>query len=186
MGATAAALLAATPVALAQRMGSGNPSRRRTESIEGGFRRFLAASAVMKDGRILLVGGYDRPWSENSAARPTRSAVIYDPVTEEWFDAAPMEVARARHAATALPDGRIAVSGGISSRPTSSVEIYDPMTNEWTTGEPLSQARYDHTAACSGGNLLIFGGSGQSMLGEIDIVPAMTIPSGIRTQEVDY
>lgn len=185
-GATAVALLATAPVAFAQRMSPVNPSARRREPVEGGFKRFLAASAVMRDGRILLMGGYDRPWSDGTKARPTRDAVIYDPVTEEWFEAAPMETPRARHAATVLPDGRVAVSGGISTRPTSSVEIYDPFTDEWTTGEPLSQARYDHTVAFSGGNLLVFGGSGQSMFGEVDVVPAMTNPSGTRTQEVDY
>jgi N-acetylneuraminic acid mutarotase len=132
--------------------------------------RYMAAAATMGDGRILITGGYDRPAGPGAAPQPLSSAMIYDPASGQWTSAAPMGLPRARHAAVALSDGRVAVVGGISIQPTGSVEIYDPRTNKWTAGGALAQPRYDHAAAASGQEIVVMGGSSQTMLGSVEVV----------------
>jgi hypothetical protein len=81
-----------------------------------------------------------------------------------------MQLPRARHAAVALKDGRVAVIGGISNGPTASVEVYDPGTDSWTFSKPLAQPRYDHTVASQGDTVYVIGGSAQSMLDGVEAV----------------
>lgn len=131
--------------------------------------RFMGAAAVLPDGRILVTGGYDRPWKD---IRPSalNSAQIFDPSTGKWESAAPMNLPRARHAAVSLSDGRVSVIGGINLNATSSVEIYDPRRDTWESGPPLAQPRYDHTSVALNGQVFVFGGSGQGMLASTEIL----------------
>lgn len=171
-GAAVAAVAAGIPSALA-----GSPptkmqrARTRTTRSDLPLRRYMAASALLGDGRILVMGGYDRPWSgEGPAPTPLRSAAIYDPNTGKWRSAAPMGTPRARHAAVALEDGRVAVMGGMSMNATASVEFYDPVANAWSAGSPLAQPRYDHSAVSDGPRIYVLGGSGQIMLSSIEVL----------------
>ncbi len=170
LGATSAALLAASPVALAK---SARKTERRGvagDAITSPMRRYMAAAVVLQDGRVLITGGYDRPWNGRDRICPLRSAMIYDPNADEWTSAGSMLVGRARHAAVTLEDGRVAVIGGIAMRPTATVELFDPRTARWAMGEPLEQPRYDHTAAADGNAVYVLGGSAQSMLGGAELL----------------
>lgn len=171
-GAAAAAVSAGIPSALAGGLPRKAQQKRvRTNRSDIPLRRYMAASAVLEDGRILVMGGYDRPWSgDGPAPTPLRSAAIYDPRTGQWRSAAPMAIPRARHAAAALSDGRVAVVGGMSMNPTASVEIYDPATNTWNAAAPLAQPRYDHSAVFDGMRIYVLGGSGQIMLSSIEVL----------------
>jgi hypothetical protein len=69
--------------------------------------------------------------------------------------------ARSRHAAVALPDGRVLISGGTGSTGAvlQTADIYDPATNSFTTAS-MQQARAGHTATLLGdGRVLIAGGT---------------------------
>ncbi len=172
-GAAAVAVAVASPVVLAA------PVAKRAKGQEASptgtpLRRYMAASAVLGDGRILVTGGYDRPLAENATPSPLNSAMILDPRTGKWSNAAPMRSHRARHAAVALLDGRIAVLGGLGMNPTASVEIYDPRTNTWEAGIPLAQPRYDHSAVIDGTNIYVLGGSSNSMLSSTEIYQTQT------------
>lgn len=133
-------------------------------------RRYMAASAILGDGRILIAGGYDRPWTSETTPTPLRSVVIYDPSSGTSFAAAPLSVPRARHAAVSLGDGRVAVIGGMGLTATASVEVYDPVANAWRFAKPLSQPRYDHSAVSDGSSITVLGGSGQSMISSIEVL----------------
>ena len=52
------------------------------------------------------------------------SAELYDPATGTWSTAASMGVVRYHHAATALSDGWILVTGGYSTDTQASAELY--------------------------------------------------------------
>ncbi|HSB61642.1 MAG TPA: kelch repeat-containing protein, partial [Vicinamibacteria bacterium] len=75
------------------------------------FPRWLHAATLLDDGRVLVTGG-------SSVA--DRSAELYDPSLRAFAAAGPMttdpalgtEQSRTRHAATALADGRVLVTGG--------------------------------------------------------------------------
>ncbi len=73
-----------------------------------------------------------------------------------------MNVARRRHTATLLGDGRVLVTGGRSASPsiTDTAEIYDPVLGTWTTTPNMSRPRTEHAAALlADGRVLVAGGS---------------------------
>jgi N-acetylneuraminic acid mutarotase len=81
------------------------------------------ACAVLADGRVLVMGGFDAP--ENG--KLLTSAETYDADTGTWSDAGDMRVPRFGHRATLLDDGTVLVSGGFTSGDaTSSAELFDP------------------------------------------------------------
>jgi N-acetylneuraminic acid mutarotase len=169
VGAAVAALAVQVPLAkAATSRGSGQGARAVPTSSP--IRRYMAAAATLGDGRLLITGGYDRPFDEKTSPKALNTAMIYDPVSGRCSSAAPMGVPRARHAAVTLSDGRVAVLGGLGMNATASVEIYDPQTNSWSTSAPLAQPRYDHTAAVVGQDVYVLGGSSQSMMSSVEVV----------------
>ena len=169
-GAAATAVAVSIPTAFA------NPSRpakkKQTPSSRSDLqiRRYLAASAILGDGRILIAGGYDRPWTSGITPQPLRSVVIYDPSSGTSLAAAPLSVPRARHAAVSLGDGRVAVIGGMGLTATATIEVYDPAANAWRFAKPLSQPRYDHSAVSDGSTITVLGGSGQSTMSIVEVL----------------
>ena len=85
--------------------------------------------------------------------------------------AAPMTVSRAFHTATALNDGRILVTGGVTyggqksngnyfTKLLDSAEIYDPATGAWTLLPPMANFRAGHSASLlPDGRVLIAAGT---------------------------
>src|SRR6266404_890314 len=74
-------------------------------------------------------------------------------------------VPRTSHAATALSDGRIMITGGRDNAGNlvAASEIYDPVTQTSTAGATLNTARVDHTATrLADGRVLVAGGTGDS------------------------
>ncbi|MBS1708238.1 MAG: hypothetical protein JSS65_05895 [Armatimonadetes bacterium] len=127
---------------------------------ENGRPRFLHTATALLDGTVLMVGGYhtDEATRAKRGGMPSNSVEIYEPSSGTWQEAAPMAHARARHAATLLPDGRVAVSGGVSHIALDSVEIYDPSSNQWTIGEPLPKPMFDHAMSAVQGGVVLSGG----------------------------
>jgi hypothetical protein len=164
-------------------LGSPAPRKQRGTSTSkvltnSPLRRYMAASVMLTDGRILVTGGYDQP-ATGSTPRALNSTMIFDPRTGSWSVAAPMNLSRARHAAVVLSTGKVAVLGGIVTSPTSSVEIYDPSTNKWEVSKPLAQARYDHSAETDGTQIYLLGGSSSTMLSGIEVYAALGADLGV-------
>ncbi len=135
------------------------------------IRRYMAAAVALLDGRILITGGYNRRSPDNEPVMPLRSALIVHPGTGTVVHTAPMRVARARHAAVALPDGRIAVIGGVGlMNPTGAVEVYDSRSNRWEIVGSLSLPRYDHVAVATGWQVCVLGGHSQAQLSSSEIL----------------
>src|SRR5437667_3829604 len=77
----------------------------------------------------------------------------------------PLAVPRTAHAATALTDGRILITGGHDSAGNivAVSEIFDPATETSTAGATLTTPRVDHTATLlPDGKVLVAGGSDAS------------------------
>jgi len=66
------------------------------------------SSAMLADGRVLAVGGFDVP----GTGKLLSSAELYDPSTGAWRSAGAMHWARFDFTATLLADGRVLVTGG--------------------------------------------------------------------------
>jgi hypothetical protein len=86
------------------------------------FWRRYYASGVLKDGRVIVIGGGD--------GGDTNKGEIYDPVSDTWSPIPPPPgwsmVGEA--SCCLLPDGRIMI-GALTS---TSCIIYDPSTNSWS------------------------------------------------------
>ncbi|MFA6094002.1 MAG: kelch repeat-containing protein [Elusimicrobiota bacterium] len=131
------------------------------------------ASVRLRDGRILLCGGF----SFDGAA--SADVWIYDPGVELWTSVSPMGIPRAQHAATLLPDGRILVAGGYTafSDPDTgnwietfqkTAELYNPVTNSWTPTTDMLGEHSRHTAtALPDGKVLVVGGETASVMAEL-------------------
>jgi hypothetical protein len=74
-----------------------------------------------------------------------------------------MQVSRAAHTATALPDGRVLVAGGFTERGSSKgAEAYQPGPGRFAPLPPMVTTRHSHTATLlPDGKVLIAGGYGE-------------------------
>ncbi|MGE0143275.1 MAG: Kelch repeat-containing protein [Planctomycetota bacterium] len=148
-----------------------------------GTARALAFSAVLQDGRVLLVGGVDGTGAVLS------SAEIYDPATDQFTPAASMAVARAAFDGALLNDGRVLVAGGTTTfvdavsalaNAQSSVEIYNPATNTWSNAAGMADRLIGpDLTTLADGRVLLSGGF------DVDSFFGIPIPVGsIRTSRL--
>ncbi len=93
-------------------------------------------ATVLSDGRVLVTGGRGGPPVQctsgpclDRAGTPLASVEIRDPKTGDWQQAAPMSVARARHVAILLQDGRVLAVGH------GTAEVWSP-SGVWKTVSP--------------------------------------------------
>jgi hypothetical protein len=113
------------------------------------------AAVRLRDGRVLLAGGYD-------GANPVAVVEIFDPRSSTLSPAGTLASARAGAAAALLGDGTILLAGGggPGGAPTASAELFDPATGRSTRVGDLNYARYKHAAvALADGRALVIGGS---------------------------
>ena len=124
--------------------------------------RFGHSATVLRDGRVLIVGG------ENEYG-PVDAAEIYDPV-ERAFKPSSNLRGRSGHAAVLLSDGRVLITGGRDfSGPVQSTHFFDPLSEQFTAGPAMRQARAAHTVTdIGGGRLLVVGGDQEGTLEVFD------------------
>jgi len=119
------------------------------------------STTVLKDGKVLVCGGYRDSADVQSGKTVNLSACeIYDPVISKWSHVAPMNVPRYCHTATLLNNGKVLVAGGFGNTlELRSCEIYDPEANKWTVTASLNEARSEAASILlPNGNVFISGG----------------------------
>jgi hypothetical protein len=120
--------------------------------------RTAAAAVLLKNGKVLVVGGA----SDDGALS---SAELYNPETGTFSPTGSMAEARQGPSATLLEDGRVLVAGGSSSEVLllSSAEIYDPGKGEFEATGSMTVPRRNQTATLLyDGRVLIAGGDASS------------------------
>jgi Ca2+-binding RTX toxin-like protein len=129
-----------------------------------------AVAAPLPDGRVLVAGGNDTAFDENSVppAGTLSSAEVFDPATNTFSSAGIGSMSRTRYEAAAapLPDGRVLVAGGILDDQSlyrcylSSAEVFDPASNSFSSEGigSMSVPRADAIAAPLPGGVLVAGG----------------------------
>jgi N-acetylneuraminic acid mutarotase len=118
---------------------------------------------MLPDGKVLVVGGLS---ATGNTIAPVNSAEIFsaDGMRGAWAMANSPATARADHAATILPDGKVLITGGrggpgVAGAALNSTEIYDPNARTWSAGIAMRTARAGHTATTlSSGAVLVVGG----------------------------
>jgi hypothetical protein len=113
------------------------------------------------DGRVLIVGGVT--CCDATGEVMARTAELYDPVTGKFQPTGSLGTARAFHAATLLPDGRVLVTGGIADvrgTTTTSTETYDPSTGRFSPAGAMQVGRELHSSVLlTDGRVLVLGGA---------------------------
>jgi len=113
-------------------------------------------AALLKDGRVLVVGG----WTTRG---PLKSAELFNPRTGTWSTTGSMSLDRYATALARLRDGRVLADGGCISgclATTVTAELFDPTTGTWqATAGAMSSPRYYHSATLlQNGKVLVAGG----------------------------
>lgn len=119
--------------------------------------RFEATATLLEDGRVLIAGGLG---PKDDDVGPLSSAELFDPATESFSRTGTMNDERSNHAAAALADGRVLISGGDGGDTSiASAEVYNPSRGAWSRVDGLAEGRRGHTATLlEEGDVLVAGG----------------------------
>lgn len=114
-------------------------------------RRRSSGAVTLRDGRVLVAGGWNYPEGE------VATADLYDPATDTWSDAQSMQRGRGSFALVLLDDGKALAVGGSWSP--IGPEVYDPVTDTWTATEGTGlTGLYPAAAKLPDGRVLAAGG----------------------------
>lgn len=137
-------------------------------------------ASLLKDGRVLISGGFFPDGSLSSAE-------IFDPKTNSWkVLRSRMSKARGNHTAIILPDGRVFIAGGFNGLlALDNAEIFDPALERFTAlRQKMNDARGEHEAVLlSDGRMVFFGGRSSSE--KINDLDAISI-SGVHSSAEIY
>jgi hypothetical protein len=141
-----------------------DPATQSGTALEMGVARSSQTMTRLPGGRVLVAGGY----AADVAGTPLASAEIFTLASQAFVPTGSMAVGRGSHAASALADGRVLVTGGLvlaGSGPatdfTSMTEIFDPAAGTFSDGPPLATGRAGHSQmTLDDGRVLVLGGNG--------------------------
>ena len=107
--------------------------------------------------RVAVIGGTE--WRGTHWGAVDR-VEVFIPDSRTWLIGKPLLAARSDHGATALPDGRILVTGGNQGTTLlRSTEIYDPSVDRWTAAAPMPRTRTQFSiATLPDGRVMVAGG----------------------------
>ena len=125
--------------------------------------RFNHAVAGLKNGNVLVVGGYQSP------GMLTGGCELFDVATGTWRVTGSLSTPRQFHTSVVLADGRVLVAGGLGMNgqggfeKLSSAEVYDPATGTWSAAGNMATQRFENSlTTLADGRVLAVGGSATS------------------------
>jgi hypothetical protein len=170
-------------------LGAGAGSFGPTGSM--GTARYAAVAAPLKDGRVLVAGGY---YDDGGGDHNLASAEIFNPATNSFSSAGigPMGTPRRGAVAAPLPDGRVLVAGGSYNdgvdHELASAEVFNPATNAFTPVGDMGIARVRAAASpLPDGRVLVAGGNdGATRLSSAEVFnPATNAFTPVGDMETD-
>jgi N-acetylneuraminic acid mutarotase len=140
------------------------PARAATWTTNGPMAtlRLNATATLLLNGKVLVAGGFTN--SSISGNNVTNDAELYDPATGKWTKTGSLNIGRALHTATLLPNGKVLIAGGqnasVDSHNLASAELFDPANGMWTLTGTMTTNRANQTATLlPNGKVLIVGGT---------------------------
>jgi hypothetical protein len=119
--------------------------------------RFFGTATALDDGRVLVVGGFDRPALDGSTTA-VPGAVIYEPLSASFRRIADPPLAMGGHTATKLEGGTVLLVGTSGGAP--AAMIFDPAIDDFGSAPAPKLARSFHTATVLvDKRVLVFGGA---------------------------
>lgn len=146
-------------------------------------RRAGCGAAVLPDGRLLVVGGYD---SNGIVQGVLSSSEAYDPIAQVWDEnIAPLRHPRWGHGCASLK-GLVFAVGGCSLPPGAppreefmrtlrSCEAYDPVADTWTPCADLQIARAGSRVVALGDRFLASVGGCEDVFGRALMLPTIEL-----------
>ena len=136
------------------------------------------AATLLGDGRVLVTGGLN---PSGISWNPIAEAEIYDPTSGTFAVVGNMNVARAGHTSTLLPNGKVLITSGGYINALNSAELFDPATGAFTpTGQMTTARTYATATLLLSGKVLITGG-GNAAAELYDPVTGTFAPTGTMT-----
>ena len=116
-------------------------------------------ATVLPDGKVLITGGFKKGPDGHSQIY-SLTAELFDPTSGSFLRTGDMNVRRAGHTATLLPNGRVLIAGGFTENGlTASAEVYDPTSQRFDLVGSMLVARGGSTATLlPSGDVLVAGG----------------------------
>ena len=128
--------------------------------------RAYASAVALANGKILVVGGFDR----FSPDLMNEQSELIDPATGNVTLLPQPLLGRVHQSITSAWEGLVIVAGGVEWHetywsPVDRVDVYRPSQNGWVLGAPLKHPRSDHGAtALQDGRVLVTGGNANTNL----------------------
>ncbi len=133
-----------------------------TQSLDGP--RAEHALIPLKDGNILMVGGYSRDPDAPDGTNPNfhpEQGKIYNPLLQTWNNGPSLNTGRSGFVGLLLQNGKAALVGGsdlTGHHP--NIEIFDPETGEFFLSADMQVERLGHDAIeLNDGRILVVGGT---------------------------
>ena len=128
--------------------------------------RYRHSATLLPNGRVLVAGG----GRIIDCCDNNKSVEVFNPATGTWTLLGDMKVARARHSATLLNNGKVLIAGG-GEGSNSRAEVYNPATAASAYTERMVTSRTRHLAVKLGnGSVVVVGGVNST--GELRTVEA--------------
>lgn len=136
-----------------------NPLTGQSQTVSSSMNspRVYHTATLLKNGKVLIVGGSS---GVGNAYTYLNSAEIFDPSTNSFAAAGNLNLARARHTASLLQNGKVLVTGGQDDNPgqIAGIETYDPQTNTFTMLATFgTNLRFHSATAMADGKVLLCG-----------------------------
>ncbi|GEO07736.1 Kelch repeat-containing protein [Segetibacter aerophilus] len=124
--------------------------------------RAAHAATMLPGGKVFISGGFKKG-PDGYSQLYSKTSEIFDPQSHSFMLATSMSTERCAHAATAMPDGNVLVTGGSNGHHLSSAELYNSKSGKWEALPDMKAARSGHDAILLPDNrVLIIGGSSRS------------------------
>ncbi len=142
-----------------------------------GVTRRNHTATLLPNGKVLIAGGVEVIIGVGGFY--LNSAELYDPAPGTFSPTGSLSIARERHTATLLPNGKVLLASGFVSAGAVS-ELYDPATGTFSSTGVPSQQRFGHTATLlPNGNVLLAGGAGPGVLSALSSAETYNPVTGV-------